>query len=194
MRQIPRIVAAMAGTAVLAGCVSSNVPSSEKAPAGGADRPPPAATHEWRALMMLPFGTPLKDVPYPLGEIVMFHDSAGEAAGREDRDCYALRETAPPRMFGRQVDEYALCFSRDRLNRVEALVRLPAESASTQFAAACAEWQHADTPGIAESDRCEIRSGTTEVDARLTTPEASAAEPAVSIVLSDSAPIRGDGP
>jgi hypothetical protein len=184
------VAAATAGAAMLAACASSNVASNDKAPGrGAASPPPPAVSHDWRALMLLPFGTLLKDVPYPLGEVVVFHDSAGETGGHEDRDCYTLRATAPPRFFGRQVDQYSLCFSRDRLNRVEASVSLPVESASAQFAAACAEWQRTGTPVAAESDRCEARDGTTEVDARLTASEVSA-EPAVSIALIESAPAR----
>jgi hypothetical protein len=197
--RMPRVAAAMAVTAVLAACASSNAPSSEKA-ARGAPHPPTPAADDWRALMMLPFGTLLKDVPYPLGEIVVFHDTANEAGAGEDRDCYTLREAAPPRFFGRQVDEYSLCFSRDRLNRVEASVSLPEESASAQFTAACAEWQRRGAPapgtGAADtgaSDRCEFRDGATEVDARLATSEGSAA-PAVSIALVDAAPVRGAGP
>jgi hypothetical protein len=143
--------------------------------------------------MMLPFGTLLKDVPYPLGEIVVFHDSAGESGGHEDRDCYTLRGTAPPRFFARQVDSYSLCFSRDRLNRVEASVSLPVGSASAQFAAACAEWQRMGTPGAADSERCKVRDGATELDARLATSEVSAA-PALSIVLIESVPVIDSPP
>ena len=217
--RMARLAAAMAVTAALAACASSNAPSSEKA-ARGAPHPPAPATDDWRALVMLPFGTLLKDVPYPLGEIVVFHDAAGEAGAREDRDCYTLRKAAPPRFFGRQVDDYSLCFSHDRLNRVEASVSLPAESASAQFAAACAEWQRRGAPapgtgaagtaaantgaantgaggtgagGTGAADRCEVRDGTTEVDARLATSEGSAA-PAVYIALADSDPVRGAGP
>jgi hypothetical protein len=181
--------AALAGAGMLAACASSNVPSGGKVPGRGSASAPAAASYDWRPLMMLPFGTLLKDVPYRLGEIVVFHDSAGESGGQEDRDCYTLRDTAPPRFFGQQVDEYALCFSRDRLNRLEASVSLPPETASAQFAAACAEWQRTGTPGAAESERCEVRDGATEIDARLTTSEVST-QPAVSIALTESAPAR----
>jgi hypothetical protein len=187
----------MAGAAVLAACASPNAPSGGKPPARDAAPPSPAPSYDWRPLMRLPFGTLLKDVPYPLGEIVVFHGAAGEAGDHEDRDCYTVRDSAPPRLFGRPVDEYALCFSRDRLNRVEASVSLPAESASAQFAAACAEWQRRGTPDRATSERCEDRDGTTEVEAQLmpaVTPPSAAAQPFVSIVLIDSAQVRGAGP
>jgi hypothetical protein len=159
--------------------------------------PPPG--HDWHALVIMPFGTLLKDVPYRLSEIVVFHDAASGGARHEDRDCYSVQGTVPPRLFGRPVGEYSLCFSSDRLNRIEASVSLPAESASAQFAAACAEWQRKGTPGTATPDRCEDRDGSTEIDARLTGFAASAAsvastEPVVSIALVDSAPIGDAGP
>ena len=141
---------------------------------------------------MLPFGTLLRDVPYRLDEVVVFHDSAGAAAGREDHECYALRGTAPPRLFGRPVEEYSLCFSADRLNRIEASVGLPPESASAQFAAACAKWQRSGSPGITSADRCENRDGATELDARLTV-SATSALPAVSIALIDQTPASDGG-
>lgn len=142
--------------------------------------------------MMLPFGTLLRDVPYRLDEVVVFHDSTSAAAGREDHECYTLREAAPPRLFGRPVEGYSLCFSADRLNRIEASVSLPAESASAQFAAACAKWQRTGTPGASAADRCDNRDVATELDARLTVSEASA-RPAVSIVLTDQTPVSDGG-
>ncbi len=173
----------IAAVAALAAC-ASNAPSGEKAAARGpAGQPAPALTYDWHALLVMPFGTLLKDVPFALGEVLVFHDSADQAGGREDRDCYRLRGTAPPRFFARAVDEYSLCFSSDRLNRIEASVSLPSESASTQFAAACAEWQRAGASGAAAPDRCAGRYGSTEFDARLT----ASAAPAVSSVLIDSA-------
>jgi hypothetical protein len=178
------VIAVVACPVMLAGCASSNAPSSAKAAASPA---PPAPTHDWRELVVLPFGTLLKDVPYRLAEVVLFHDSATGAAGREDRECYTLQGAAAPRWFGRQVDEYSLCFSSDRLNRIEASVRLPPESAPSQFAAACADWRRAGIPGGSAPDRCDARDGTTEVDARLTASEISA-EPLVSVTLIDRPP------
>ncbi|HEY3852092.1 MAG TPA: hypothetical protein VGL87_14030 [Steroidobacteraceae bacterium] len=185
--------AAVAGAAALAACAASNPPSSGKVPVQVTPRPMPPPGQDWHALVIVPFGTLLKDVPYRLSEVVVFHDAASAGAGHEDRDCYSVEGTAPPRLFGRPAGEYSLCFSSDRLNRIEASMSLPAESASAQFAAACAEWQSKGTPGASTPDRCEDRDGSTEIDARLTTSAASA-EPAVSIVLVDAAPIRDAGP
>ena len=174
--------------AMLCACASSGTSSGAKPPAP-AQPVPEAPGRDWHALMKVPFGTLLKDVPFRLGEIVVFHDST-RGSTREDRDCHTLEGSPPPTWFGRPVDEYSLCFSSDKLNRIEASVSLPAESAAAQFAAACAEWQRHGTPGVSAADRCGVRDGSTEVDARLKTSDSadgSAGEPAVSISLSDSA-------
>ncbi len=176
-------IAAAAGAAALAACAAS-APSGKQAPTRGpVGQMAPAPGYDWHVLMVMPFGTLLKDVPFALGEVLVFHDSAEAAGRREDRECYRLRGTVPPRFFARPVDEYALCFENDRLNRVEASVSLPGESAAAQFAAACAEWQQAGAAGVAAPDRCAGRSGATDFDARLTP-----AAPAVSIVLIDATP------
>jgi hypothetical protein len=175
---------------MLAACASSN--SGPKAALRASAAATTAPTDDWHVLMMLPFGTLLRDVPFRLDEVVVVHDSASVAAGREDRECYTLQGTAPPRLFGRRVEDYSLCFSADRLNRIEASVSLSAQSASAQFAAACAEWQRTGIPGTAAADRCQMKDGTTELDARLTLPEDSA-RPAVSIALIDQTPVREGG-
>ena len=183
-----RGLAATAGWAALAACATSSAPGT-KSPAQVSPRSEASPGYQWRALVIVPFGTLLKDVPFRLSEIVVFHDAA--PGGHEDRDCHALQESVPPRLFGRPVAEYSLCFSSDRLNRIEASVSLPADSGSAEFAAACAEWQRKGTPGAFTADRCEDRDGRTEIDARLT-PSAASPGPVVSIVLVDTAP-AGDG-
>lgn len=188
-----RALAALAGAAALAACAASNPPSGETAPARVGPRPVPPPGYDWRALVIVPFGTLLKDVPYRLSEVVVFHDAASGGADHEERDCYTVQGTVPARLFGRAAGEYSLCFSSDRLNRIEASVSLPAESASAQFAAACAEWQRKGTPGTFTPDRCEDRDASTEILAHLTASAASG-EPAVSIVLIGSTPIGDAGP
>jgi hypothetical protein len=185
-RWAPELAAVAAAAAVLAGCASPN--SSGKAAAPKIVRTAsPVASEDWRGLLMVSFGTLLKDVPYRLGEVVVFHDSAGASATRGDRECYTLQATAPPRWFGRPVEGYSLCFSSDRLNRIEASVSLPAESAFPRFAAACAEWQRQGTPGAAAADRCEVRDGTTQLQAALTA-SGTPGETTLSIILIDPAP------
>ena len=73
--------AAVCAAALLAACASPK--PDEKIPARGASAAA-APTDDWHALMIVPFGTLLRDVPYRLDEVVVFHDSAGAAAGRED--------------------------------------------------------------------------------------------------------------
>ncbi len=189
MASVPRVfaptlaaAAAACGAALLAACTSPH-PRGEPPAGGTAAAATTAATDDWHALMILPFGTLLRDVPYRLEEVVVFHDAAVAVAGRQEHECYTLRETAPPRLFGRPVEELSLCFSADRLNRIEASVRLPAQSASAQFASACARWQRTGTPGISSPDHCQNRDGDTELDAGLGA-EGSAG-PVVSIALID---------
>jgi hypothetical protein len=184
--------AAVAAAAALTGCASPH--PGEHPPARQTARTAaPAADDDWRGLITVPFGTLLKDVPYRLAEVVVFHDSPGSPAAHGDRECYTLQGSAPPRWFGRPVEDYALCFSGDRLNRIEASVSLPAESASARFAAACAEWQRRGMPGAAAADRCEDRDGTTAVEATLTAAEASGESTVtLSMTLIDPAPPRDD--
>jgi hypothetical protein len=80
---------------------------------------------------------------------------------------------------GRQPDEYLLCFSHDRLIRIDASVRLPAEGAGALFAAACAEWRGTRAPAGQTPDSCEGRDGVTRFSARLAAvPEPAASAPA----------------
>jgi hypothetical protein len=187
---------ALAGAAAtLWACASPNA-SSRKTPADAGSSAAAAAAasgRDWHTLVIVPFGTLLKDVPYRLGEIVMFHDSSGVTAGREERDCHALQGASPPAFFGRPVAEYALCFSSDRLNRVEASVSLPADSASAQFAAACMEWQHHATAVADAPDRCAVKDGGTTVEARLDASEGSDGT-LLSIALDAQVPVRDADP
>jgi hypothetical protein len=183
--------AAACAAVLMAACAAPN--SGQKSPPRGSPPAAPQAPNDdWQALMLLPFGTLLKDVPYRLDEVVVFHDSAGTAAGREEHECYTLRGTEPPRLFGRPVEGYSLCFSADRLNRIEASVSLAAESAAAQFTAACTKWQRIGNPGPNAAERCGTQDGATELDARLTVSEASS-RPTVSIVLIDQTPVSDGG-
>jgi hypothetical protein len=93
--------------------------------------------------------------------------------GTEDKDCYGI-DVAPPQFVGRRPHEYLLCFDHDRLTRIEATVRLPAQTAGSIFAAACARWRAA----VAETEvSCDGRDGATGFSAHLS------GEPALSISL-----------
>jgi len=116
--------------------------------------PPPPAAHEsadpsydWHGLLIVPFGSVLKDIPAALHEVLLFRDEAhGSTAADDsadapaaDAECYAADAPAP-RFVGRMPDEYLLCFRQGRLSLIQASVRLTAAEAPEVFAAACAGW------------------------------------------------------
>jgi hypothetical protein len=165
-----RGLVAFSGAAMLCACVSA------PAPAPALPRPPPVdASYDWHGLLILPFGTLLRDSPLPLHEVLLFQDVAQAGADTLHQDCYAI-DGAPPPFVGRRPDEYLLCFSHDRLIRIDASVRLPAASAGALFAAACAQWRGTRAPAEHTLDSCEGRDGMTRFSARLAAvPEAASA-------------------
>ncbi len=123
-------------TLVLAACAA---PASKPAPP---PEPPPApldASYDWHALLAVPFGSVLKDVPLTLHEVLMFRDEAQRVAPADELECYAVDGTRP-RFVARSPSEYLLCFRHDRLTRVEASVRLPADDSARIYADACGLW------------------------------------------------------
>jgi hypothetical protein len=166
-----RVVVALSGVAALCACVSPSVPPHA---------PPRDASYDWHGLMILPFGTLLKDSPLALHEVLLFQDAAQGGADALHQDCYAIAGEPPP-FVGHRPDEYLLCFSHDRLIRIDASVRLAGESAGALFAAACAQWRGTQAPGEQTPDSCEGRDGMTRFSARLAAepaPAASAPAPA----------------
>lgn len=161
---------------VLAGCAAAPK---------GAPMPPPApaapildASYDWHVLLLLPFGSVLKDAPFTLHEVLMFRDTAHAAQG-DDAECYAL-DQAPPRFLKRTPGDYLLCFKHDRLARVEATVNLPPAEAAQIFGDACGLWQRNAAPTGAEpavgqaapavpgaSATCEGRDGNVGYGGRL---------------------------
>jgi hypothetical protein len=122
---------------ILCGCTAA----PQKPP-----NPPPAPTapaldssYDWHGLMLLPFGSLIKDAPFPLHEVLMFRDEA-HAAQADDAECYAT-DRAAPRFLERHPSTYLLCFKHDRLARVEASVGLPPAEAAQILGNACALWQ-----------------------------------------------------
>lgn len=164
----------------LTACASKPVP-----PPAPAAAPVPDESDNWHALIVVPFGTLLKDSPVALHEVLLFRDAAHGAGPGDERDCFAMDGAAPPRFIGHRPDDYLLCFDHDRLNRVEATVRLPADSAGSLFAAACAEWIKSGAPGRATPDSCEGREASTRFDARLgNEPSPTPAQPTVTLSIS----------
>jgi hypothetical protein len=127
----------MAGAVLLLSACAATRPKPAAAP-----EPAPApldASYDWHVLLTAPFGSVLKDVPLTLHEVLLFRDAAQSAAPADALECYAVDGTLP-RVVGRSASEYLLCFKHDRLSRIEATVRLPAEEAARIFADACGLW------------------------------------------------------
>jgi hypothetical protein len=100
--------------------------------------PPPEASYDWHGLLLVPFGSVLKAIPFPLHEVLLFRDAA-HAAPADDAECYAMEQTAP-RFVARTPSEYLLCFKHDRLARVQATVNLSQSEAAQIFSDACGLW------------------------------------------------------
>jgi hypothetical protein len=142
------------------------------------------ASYDWHGLLVAPFGTLLKESPIALHEVLLFHDEphGGAEAGK---DCYAI-DGAPPRLVGRQPDEYLLCFDHDRLNRIDATVRLAADDAAQVFARACALWLKNSAPPPEIRNTCEGRDDGIAWSARLENVPGDATVPLV-LTLSNAA-------
>jgi hypothetical protein len=97
------------------------------------------ASYDWHVLLVAPFGSVLKDVPFTMHEVLMFRDEAARAAPADELECYAV-DGAHPRFVARSPSEYLVCFKHDRLSRIEATVQLPAEEAVRIYADACGLW------------------------------------------------------
>jgi hypothetical protein len=163
--------------AMLSALVACHAPSPRAAAPDGtpppAARPPDDAAYDWHGLLIAPFGSVLKDIPGGLHEVLLFRDDGHDAhdsrsGASDDAECYSTDAPAP-RFMERTPDEYLLCFKHDRLARIQASVRLPAEEAPATFAAACAAWlRHAapaSEPGNAGG--CEGRDGAIRFSGRL---------------------------
>jgi hypothetical protein len=136
---------------MLAACAAS--PPKPAAPPEAA-RAPMDASYDWHVLLVAPFGSALKDVPLTLHEVLLFRDEAQRAAPADELECYAV-DGNRPLFIARSPSEYLLCFKHDRLSRIEATVRLPADDAARIFADACGLWMknaQATTEDCAGSD------------------------------------------
>jgi len=127
-------------TAVLVLMLAACAASPPKPAAPPAPSPPPLdASYDWHVLLVAPFGSALKDVPLTLHEVLLFRDEAQRAAPADELECYAV-DGNRPLFIARSFSEYLLCFKHDRLSRIEATVRLPADDAARIFADACGLW------------------------------------------------------
>jgi hypothetical protein len=136
----------MAGAVLmLAACASLPKPAAPSAPVPA----PLDASYDWHVLMVAPFGSALKDVPLTLHEVLLFRDEAQRTAPADELECYAV-DGARPRFAAQSPSDYLLCFKRDRLSRIEATVRLPADDAARVFADACGLWLKNAQPAAEE--------------------------------------------
>lgn len=201
---------------------STTLPRPAAAPDPNPGAPPGAAPHDegsydWHGLLIAPFGTVLKAIPLTLHEVLLFRDDT-PGSGSDDAaagapapgaaDCYAADTPAPP-FAGRTPEAYVLCFTHDRLARMQVSVRLTTAEAPGVFAAACAAWLNEATPAAAapatgvpapeiaaaeaSAVGCTGRNGAIRFSGRLEQaadrPEMPSAELMMSITLeSDSAP------
>jgi hypothetical protein len=182
-------------------CVSTPKNPQPPPPAAVPGPPPLEASYDWHGLLLVPFGSVLKEIPFTLHEVLLFRD-ASHAVPADDAECYAVEQTAP-RFVARTPSEYMLCFKHDRLSRVQATVNLPQGEAAQIFADACGLWHRnvaaalggpaqpasapaianeAATPGAGEAVACEGRDGAIGYAGRLDQ-EAGQAEAPLTITL-----------
>ena len=161
------LAAAMALT--LAACASNKKAAAPAPPVAPPVAPPPApvldASYDWHVLLLAPFGSVVKEVPFKLHEVLLFKDQ--ESAGAEGGECYAT-EQAPPTFLKRTPTEFLLCFKHDHLWRIEALVSLAKDEAGEILNGACGLWHRNagdSTPWVAPP--CAGSDGTVRYEALL---------------------------
>ena len=202
--QTHRRLGARAAAWVCAACVCLCACASapRPAPRAGPNGPPPAPeraglAYDWRPLIVVPFGTLLKDMPLALDEVLVFRDAAGPAApgspaagapnDPESGDCFSMDGVSPPQFLARRPDSYLLCFEHDRLRRIEASVHLAEAEAELLLGALCAQWLGRARDTARTPDGCAGREGAVEWRVRTAQgPESSAT---LSITLIDARPV-----
>jgi hypothetical protein len=158
-----------------------------KAPELPPPPPPLDASYDWHVLMIASFGSVLKDVPATMHEVLLFRDEEHNSAAADELECYAV-DGKLPRFVARQAAEYLLCFKRDRLSRIEATVRLPADEAAKIFADACGLWAK---KASAAAEGCEgSESGIAYLGHLDSEPQGSETAMSVQLDALESAPER----
>jgi hypothetical protein len=183
----------------LCGCASAPHPASSAGPSGP---PPPAPAsagpaYDWHPLIVVPFGTLLKDMPLALEEVLMFRDAAGPAAAGtpasgapndpEGGDCFSMDGASPPQFLARRPDSYLLCFEHDRLRRIEASVRLAETEAEPLLGALCAQWLGRAQDTARTPEGCAGRDGA--VEWRVRTAHGPDSSATLSITVIDARPV-----
>ncbi len=107
----------------------------------------PAHGH-WRSLVPAPFGSRVAQVPFPMNEVLLFHRGPGDAPARadaEDQECFS-NAGSPLEFRGAHVEDYVVCFFQERLFRVEAALRLPADAPADSAQRWCTDWREGTQP------------------------------------------------
>jgi len=125
----------------------------------------PDASFDWHRLVIMPFGTLLKESPVALHEVLLFHDESRGATQAERKDCFGV-DAEPPSFAGERPEVYLLCFNHDHLSRIDAAVELPAATAERDFARACALWLK-NSAALPSGNTCEGRDGDIAFSAHL---------------------------
>jgi hypothetical protein len=154
--------------------------------------PPPApaplqqdASYDWHVLLVAPFGSVVREVPYKLHEVLLFKDQASPAA--DSGECYAS-ESPPPTFLKRTPTEFLLCFQHDHLARIEAVVLLPKDEVRDIMSSACLLWHaKAKDSAPATAPPCVGSDGTVHYEAHLEE-EAEGGEVPLSLKLEQVAP------
>jgi hypothetical protein len=137
----------------LVGCAS--VPKPAPVAAQPPAPTPLPASYDWHVLVMAPFDSTLKEIPFKLHEVLLFGE--GENAPAATLECYGIDQEAPI-FLTRTLDEYLLCFRHDRLAHIEAVVNLPKDAVQKTFNDACDLWLKNATPAAAATPDASARS------------------------------------
>ena len=92
-----------AAAMLLAALLATLVACRSSPPRAAPDRAPaPPDTHEptdgsfdWHGLLIVPFGSVLKEISVTLHEVLLFRDEEQSTAAAEDAECYAADAPAP---------------------------------------------------------------------------------------------------
>jgi hypothetical protein len=175
--------------AVVAALMAAACAVPQPKPAAAPPAPPALdASYDWHVLLIAPFGSALKDIPLERHEVLLFRDETHGVATPgvaipDEPECYALEGNAP-RFMARSLSEYLVCFTHDRLSRVEATVHLPQTESAQIFANACGLWTKA---AATESRTCEGGDGNIAFAAHLES-DADAADAQLVIQLNSLEP------
>ncbi|HEY2684027.1 MAG TPA: hypothetical protein VGI93_10995 [Steroidobacteraceae bacterium] len=183
-----RRAAPLALLLALGACASNKKAEAPPVP----QAPPPSApattdaSYDWHVLLLAPFGSVLKEVPFKLHEVLLFKDQASQAA--DGGECYA-GEDPPPRFLKRTPSQLLLCFQHDHLSRIEAMVMLPKEEVHDVVSGACLLWHtNAGDKAPWVAPPCVGSDGTVRYEAQLDEEEADGDEVPLSIKLEQVAP------